>query len=160
MVADGLTLTRLVIAVALVSVAWAGELTPVAILVSLAWVTDLLDGKLARAGPAPGRWGARDLDVDTAVGAGLLIGLIGSGAVTPWLMVPAAAFAWGHRRGNVAAAMLLQLCGYVPLLLLLWLRRPWGWPAPFVTAALVAMLDWRRLVLVNIPGFLGSLRRW
>lgn len=38
-------------------------------------------------------------------------------------------------------------------------RSP-AWQIPFVTAAIIAVVDWHRLVEVNIPGYLGSLRRW
>jgi hypothetical protein len=153
--ADRLTVSRLVIAVELIPVAWSASLTLTALLVSTAWVTDLLDGRLARAVAEEGRMGRWDLTADTAVGAGLVIGLAGSGEIPAWfaatsLVVLGALFI----AGNIAASMLLQLAGYLPLLGVLWSRRPAGWWVPMVTATLIGVVAWRRLFGVNIPSFI------
>lgn len=157
--ADGLTSLRLGIAIAVIPVAWSQDLTTTSVLVSLAWLTDLFDGRLARAGGRAGRLHRWDLRADTAVGAGVLVGLVGGELAPWWLLIAGALFAWGYWRGNVAAAMLLQLCGFVPLLILLWSLRPPGWWMPLVTALVIAVVDWRKLVMVNIPAFIGGLKR-
>jgi phosphatidylglycerophosphate synthase len=160
MVADGLTVLRLVIAVALIPATWSLSLGLAAVLVSLAWVTDVLDGRLVRAVGEEGRMGRWDLTVDTAVGAGLLVGLAGSGEI-PVLFAVGVLAVLGtlFLFGNVAAAMLLQLAGYLPLIALLWSRRPSGWWLPVATAVLIGIIDWRRLLEVNIPSFLRGLAR-
>lgn len=158
LVADGLTLMRLLIAVVVIPVAWTGDLTPTAVLVSVAWLTDLLDGRLARASGVPGRLGTWDLRADTAVGTGLMVGLVGSGLVPAWILALVAMFLLVSVRGSAAGAMLAQLCGYLPLLFLLWTRRPIGWWVPFVAATAIGLVDWRRLVRINIPAFIGGLR--
>jgi len=50
--------------------------------------------------------------------------------------------------------MLLQVAGYVPLIALLWSRRPSLWWMPLATAVSIGFIDWRRLLQVNIPSFL------
>lgn len=158
LVADVLTISRLGMAVLLVPAAWTAHLTAVSVLLSLAWLTDILDGRVARAGGVPGRLASWDLTVDTIVGVGLLIGLTGAGEVN--LVFAAAATvglgAW-FITGNFAASLLLQLAGYLPFLAIAWTRRPMAWWLPFTTAIVIGVIDWRRLVTINIPGFVRSL---
>lgn len=153
--ADGMTICRLLLAVAVVPVAWSGDLTITGILVSVAWLTDLADGRLARRSGSSGKLADWDLKADTAVGIGLLVGLTASSLVPAWLPIAAALLLWPYLTGNVTASMLIQLTAFVPLLVLLWSRRPVGWWVPFATALLIGIVDWRRLFLVNIPAFLG-----
>jgi hypothetical protein len=93
--------------------------------------------------------------VDTAVGLSVLIGLTGAGLANVWLLAAAGLLLWPFLLGNVTAAMLIQLAGFVPLLLLLWSRRPTAWWLPFAIALFAGTVDWRRLLFVNIPAFLG-----
>lgn len=154
-VADGLTGTRLLVAPVLVLTAGSAHLSATAILVSVAWLTDMWDGRLARRSGIGGRLGAWDLRADTVVGLCLVAGLTIAGLANVWLLVVAGVLIWPFIAGNVTAAMLIQLAGFVPLLLLLWSRRPSAWWAPFVIALAAGILDWRRLLFVNIPAFLG-----
>lgn len=154
-VADGMTILRLLLSVAVVPLTWAADLTATGIVVSVAWLTDLADGRLARRSGSAGRLAGWDLRADTLVGLGVVVGLTASGLVPIWLPIAVAPGLWPFLRGNVTAAMLVQLAGFVPLLVLLWTDRPPAWWLPFATAALIGILDWRRLIFVNIPGFLG-----
>lgn len=158
LVADILTISRLGIAVTLTAVAWALHLTAASVLLSLAWVTDMLDGRVARIAGTHGRLASWDLPVDTIVGLSLLIGLTGAGEVS--IVFAAAATvglgAW-FLTGNLAASLLLQLAGYLPFLAIAWTRQPVGWFLPFVTAIAIGIVDWRRLMTINIPGFVHSL---
>ena len=157
-VADGLTVLRLVIAIVLIPAAWSLSLGLSAWLLSVAWMTDVLDGRLARGVGEEGRMGRWDLTADTAVGAGLLVGLAGSGEIPAWFAVAVVVILGTlFLFGNFAASMLLQVAGYASLIALLWSRRPSLWWVPPATAVLIAIIDWRRLVQVNIPGFLRAL---
>jgi phosphatidylglycerophosphate synthase len=154
-VADGLTVLRLVIAIVLVPVTWSLSLGVSALLLSVAWVTDALDGRLARAAGEEGRMGRWDLTADTAVGAGLLVGLAGSGEIPAWFAAAVLAILGTlFLFGSFVASMLLQVAGYVPLIALLWSRRPSLWWMPLATAVSIGFIDWRRLLQVNIPSFL------
>ncbi len=156
--ADGLTLLRFLIALALAPLIWSGQWVAVALLLGAAWLSDFMDGKLARragGGTKLGRW---DMSVDTALGAALVIGLVLHGTIPDLVGLPLLVVLGAlYLSGNIAAAMLIQLSGFVPTLLILWEDRPWGWWAPFAAAALIAILDWKRLALVNIPAFLRGL---
>jgi phosphatidylglycerophosphate synthase len=145
----------MVIAALLVPVVWTGSFSTAALLLALGWLSDFADGKLARGAETPTHLGDWDLATDTLVGAALVVGLVGLGVMPP-LVGLGLALALGTLfiAGNVAASMLLQLLGYLPFLFLLWTHRPPLWWVPFVTAALLAVVDWRRLVLINIPAFL------
>ncbi len=158
LLADGLTLARLLLAVALVPAVWSSDLTLSAVLLSVAWLTDVLDGRLARASGHDGRLARWDVRADVAVAVGLLAGLGASGDVPVWLLVIGLGLLLAFALGSVAAGMLLQLCAYVPLLLLLWSIRTVAWWIPLLTAALIGLVDWRRLVMVNIPGFVHGFR--
>lgn len=151
-------MSRLLLAFVMVPVAGSAALSTAGVLVSVGWLTDLLDGRIARRSGQEGRLGAWDLRVDTALGLGVMAGLAMAGLVSLWLPVVAVLLSWPFLVGNVTAAMLIQLGGFVPLLLLLWDRRPSLWWLPFITALLAGIVDWRRLLFVNIPGFLGMRR--
>ena len=153
--ADALTAARMVIAALLVPVVWTGSFSTAALLLALGWLSDFADGRLARSTETPTRLGDWDLVSDTLVGAALVVGLVGFGVMPPVLGI-GLTLALGALfiAGNVAASMLLQLLGYLPFLFLLWTVRPPLWWVPFATAAILAVLDWRRLVLINIPAFL------
>lgn len=153
-VADALTLSRLIAAVLAIPLVWNERWTAVAVLLALAWVSDLLDGRLARASGSPTRLGAWDMRADTAVGAGLVIGLIGQGSMPAWAGLLALTLLGGmFLAGNLAAAMLLQLTGFIPVLVTLWGDRPMVWWLPFAIAVAIGVADWRRLFTINIPAF-------
>jgi phosphatidylglycerophosphate synthase len=82
--ADLLTLGRLAAAPALAVAVAAHRLAIAAALLAGGWLTDALDGQAARASGRPTVLGRFDLVVDTAVGAGAVIGLtIGGEIPTP-----------------------------------------------------------------------------
>lgn len=87
--ADGLTLVRILCALALLAVAiWQGAqaLQLAAGLLLAAWISDALDGPLARKSGQAGGWlGSHDLEIDVAVGASALIYLCLSGYCPPLL---------------------------------------------------------------------------
>jgi hypothetical protein len=104
-----------------------------------------------------GRW---DLTADTAVGAGLLVGLAGSGEIPAWFAIAVLAILGTlFLLGNFAASMLLQVAAYSSLIILFWSRRPSFWWLPMVAAVMIGIIDWRRLLQVNIPGFLSAFRQ-
>ncbi len=157
-IADGLTILRLVAAVALIALVWNGRWTAVAVVVGMAWLSDFLDGRLARRAGGGTRLGDWDMQADTAVGAGLALGLIAHGTLPDVIGFPALViFGALYLLGNVAASMLLQLTGYVPTLLILWSDRPALWWLPFSVIILIAVVDWKRLFLIAIPAFLRGI---
>lgn len=153
-IADGLTGLRLVIGLGLIPVLWDSQLTAAAVLLSVAWLTDFLDGRIARRSGVEGRLGRWDMEIDTAVGVGLLIGMVGPQIIPVWAAATAIVVLGGlFVAGNLAAAMLLQLAGYLPFIGKLWADRPQAWWLPLATVAAIGIVDRRRLVRVNIPNF-------
>jgi hypothetical protein len=121
---------------------------------TLAWLTDSLDGRLARSTSHPSRLGAWDLRVDTTFAIGLLLGL-GTAERVPWLLV---AGVLGLALvtmaiGNPAPGMLMQGFSYGWLLVLLFIERPIGWWLPVAGALLLMILDWHRFTRVVLPAF-------
>lgn len=156
--ADTLTGFRFVAAVALLLLAASGAFTGVALLLSIAWITDFLDGRLARRAGTPTRFGRWDMWADTSLGVGLVIGLVIEGTLPPWIGLGSLLLFGGlFLAGNLAAAMLTQLTGYLPVLWVLWTDRPTMWWIPFATFLSIGLADWRRLIFINIPAFLRGI---
>jgi phosphatidylglycerophosphate synthase len=114
LMADGLTVVRVLLAVAVVPVLGTGRTTIAAVLVGSAWLSDLFDGRAARASATPTRLGELDLWADTLVGAGAVLGFVAAGRLplpmgVGVVVVLLAAFAL---TGNEAMSMLLQATGY------------------------------------------------
>lgn len=152
--ADALTAARLLAAAVVVPLLASADWALAALLVALAWVSDLLDGRMARLSGETTRLGGLDLVADTIFGGAVIVGLVVGGFLPVWLGLSALlVFGALFANGNVAAAMALQLTGFVPLLYELWQQKPVTWWAPFAVALLAATLDWRRLVFINIPAF-------
>lgn len=129
-----------------------------ALLVSMMWIADLLDGRLARLAGLQTRLGHIDMAFDTVFAAGVVVGLLIAGELPVWLGLGSLIVFGGlFAAGNMAAAMLLQLTGFVPLLIELWNRRPVTWWVPFAVIVLAGIVDWRRLVFTNIPMFIRGI---
>lgn len=159
-IADGLTLARVVLAVALVPVLGARRTALAASMVGTAWLTDFLDGRAARSSETPTRLGAFDLWADTLVGAGAVIGFVAWGWVPAFVglgVVTILLIAFALTRIE-ALSMILQATGYA---LVLW--RTWRDGHPSALAWLLAVIGiiafvnrrifWER----SLPTFFGGL---
>ena len=165
-IADRLTQLRAILGL---SVAWRGllsvadSLTSIVTTVIVCWLTDLLDGPLARRAAVKGAkqtWtGAHDEEADLSISVGLMIYLVSKGRVVLWLG-----------------------CVWLVLTLGLWLghSRELGWPfytipyvlllhAAFNTKRILGgllvgylliagLLRWRRIWDDYIPSFFDMLR--
>ncbi len=154
-VADLLTASRVLLAMLLaVAVATSSFPTATVVLV-VAWLTDLLDGRLARAATSATRLGAWDFRIDVSLGAAILVGLMLSGLGSPWLVVPAIGFLAGLTliTGNPAPSMLLLAYGYAWFLWILLDLRPLFWWLPFASILLLLVVDWHRFTTVILPAF-------
>jgi phosphatidylglycerophosphate synthase len=76
----------MVLAVLIPGAIVAGASTATSVLLTVAWASDFLDGRMARAG-AGSRLGRWDVIADVMVGAGAALGLGLSGAFPMWLVV-------------------------------------------------------------------------
>jgi len=163
--ADLLTLTRLFLSVGIVTLGvWRGdESLPTVVMMSLlAWMTDTLDGQLARrARPPRVTWiGEQDFPVDVFMVVALLAYLVAIGVV-PWqaaflyLAVAAVAIGWLREQAVTLAFMapvdaLFLYTGYQ--------RAPseTRWVLPYLIVTLI--VDWDRFwYLVSV--FISGMRR-
>jgi len=158
LMADVLTASRFLTAVAVIPVVGVGALDWAAVLLSVSWLTDAFDGKAARAGNKPTRLGDWDLRVDASVGVGVLLGLGIAGYMSWWVIVVVIVLLGGGTvvSGNPSPALLLLGFVYAWFLWLMLVMRPFlGW-LPFATIAVIAALDWRRFTHVILPAFFNG----
>ncbi len=163
--ADALTVSRLLLALALL---WLGESggagslpSAISILV-LAWVTDLLDGPLARREPSPRQtWiGDHDLAVDVSVAAGVLGYLTLAGYVSPlsaltYVAVAGSLLAYYH---SPALAMAAQALPYAGMLLVGVLQAPLYGALALGWIGLLITFTWPRFLRRSVPDFLCGIR--
>lgn len=158
--ADGLTLGRAVVAIALIPVLGARRTVLGAALLGSAWLSDFLDGRAARASGGWTRFGGLDLWCDTLVGAGAVLGFVAWGWVPPLLgiaLVAVLVTAFALTR-NEAMSMVLQATGYG---LVLW--RTWrdghvvslAWLLGII--AVIGVVNRRILWERSLPTFFGGL---
>jgi phosphatidylglycerophosphate synthase len=158
--ADGLTLARFLIAVALVPMLTFGWPGVAAMLLGFAWLSDFFDGRAARASSGPTSLGDLDLWADTMVGAGVLLGVTFWGRVPVVLgvgvvVVLLAAFAITQIE---AMSMVVQATGYGLILWNLW-RDGYAGSLAWLLAIVagIAVVNRRILWERSIPTFLGGI---
>jgi phosphatidylglycerophosphate synthase len=157
-VADLVTASRLV--VGLVFLVGRPAPTTAVLLVVWAWVSDALDGAMARSVGGQGRLGNADHVVDAAVGVGLIwyLGEVGFVAALPTRVGAAVLLVlWAVTR-VFAVQMLLQTLSYAGFL---WwaatVAASVRWLLP-CTALLLLVIEWRRFSTELVPGFLHGWR--
>lgn len=161
--ADALTFGRAVLAAPVGITAWAGNWTATALLLAVAWWSDLLDGIASRHAGGVTRLGGWDLGADTLVGAGVLTGLIvGRHAPTVWGVVGAVLGVGFVLLRNPALGMLLQALAYGLALFLILRHSPVGFGLAGVTIVAIAILGRSRLFGFVLPAFFSGVigRRW
>jgi phosphatidylglycerophosphate synthase len=157
--ADGLTVTRALLAAALAGVLVFDHVAVASWMLATAWITDALDGRLARASTCATRLGRLDLAVDTSVGAGLLMGMATSGHVS-WVLAAGLVVVFGGGflvSKNAALAMVLQAVAYAWFLVTLWQAHPLLRWLPLAVIAGLLIVEYRRLTAVVVPTFLSEL---
>ena len=153
--ADVLTTTRIVLAVASGILAAERAFEAATIALSVAWITDFLDGRVARRTSEPTRLADYDMAVDTFVGAMLVAGVGVAGVLPAWIAITAlAVFGVGYLvLRQPALGMTLQGVGYGALLWHLWSQRNATLWVAVLTIATIAAFEGRKLVRVVLPEF-------
>ncbi len=163
--ADVLTVVRLPLAVAIaVTIGLFDGLAVGAVILSVAWLTDYADGRLARRAADPTAFGVWDPIADATVGMGVLVGLIVAGrvGVVPWLVVCIILMAAFLVTRNLALGMVVQAIAYGLLIVELAADAPSALWVPGATAAVIGVADGKRFTEVVLPTFfsgLGLMRR-
>ena len=158
--ADHLTLSRIPLAAILVVVISSGRLAPAAGILILCWITDTLDGILARRAPGMTRLGAWDPFVDGVVALGLMVGMVFGGYLQPvWLAPSLLLGGLLFRVRSPASGMLLQGMAYAWFLRTLAVedREALALVLPAIGAA--AVTHGHRIPRILIPRFFADLAR-
>jgi len=161
--ADTLTVTRVILALCVVMLGWRqgkAAFPLVVLLMVISWLTDLLDGPLARYDKtARATWiGEHDADADLSTSLGLTVYLVLSEYFPAWAgiaLVLAILLLWLFFSQELAWPFYAAPYGFV-----LWKAfkeaLAFGWLA-VAFLGMVLMLRWRRLVYDALPRFFGAL---
>lgn len=164
--ADLLSASRALIAISLIVLARfaaAQLLALAALLLLVSWVTDTLDGPLARKAHDQGTWiGKHDLELDVLVSLGVLAYLVGAQFLAPsygliylalWAL---ATIRWGWKRDP---AMLFQAPIYLWFIIVAMREAPeiGRWLIIYPLAAVV--VTWPRFPRQIVPDFLSGMAR-
>lgn len=162
--ADLLTASRVAIAAALLwlsRLAAADLLAVAAVLLLTAWITDTLDGPLARRSGGASTWiGDHDLEIDVLVSLGVLAYLAGAGFLSPVFALAYLAlwgvtiWRWGWQRDP---SMLFQAPIYLWFILVAMREVPTigRWLIAYPLVAVV--LTWPRFPRQIVPDFLAGM---
>jgi hypothetical protein len=164
--ADLLTASRIALALTFVWLARgnAAELLPLAsFLLLTSWVSDLLDGALARRSGGLTSWvGDHDLEVDVLVSLGVLAYLVGADYLEPtfaaaYLLLWGLIFwRWGWNRDP---AMLFQAPIYLWFIIIAMQAAPDAgrWLIGYIVV--VVVVTWPRFPREVVPGFLAGMSK-
>lgn len=153
--ADVLTGSRLVIGVAAAGALVVDRIHLFSILLSVAWATDVSDGRLARSSGRHTMFGETDMLVDTWVGACVLVGLGLSDRAPLWLaitgvVVLGAVYLWTK---NPAVSQVLQGIAYGAALWLIFTSEDATLAIPLGTLAVLMLLEHEKFFGKVLPMF-------
>ena len=143
------------IGVVLIGALMADRVLLFAILLSVAWATDVFDGRLARSSGRATLFGDTDMLVDTWVGACVLLGLGLSDRAPFWLVLTGivllgAIYLWTR---NPAVSQVLQAFGYGGALWLIFVSADASVAIPLGTLAVLMLLEYRKFFGKVLPMF-------
>ena len=161
--ADTLTAVRVPLAVVLAFALAAERLMSGTVILICAWITDTLDGILARRAPGMTRLGPWDAFADGAVSVGLMAGLV-AGGYTPvvWLLPVLVLGGLLLSVRSLASGMLLQGMAYGWFIRVVATEDRDAWNVLLGAIVAAALIYGHRVPRVLIPRFfadLGRLRR-
>jgi cardiolipin synthase len=163
--ADTLTSVRFLLAFYLLWLGWQKgpeAIGSAALALLVAWVTDVLDGPLARRDPRGIRtWiGDRDLEADMAVALGVWIYLTFAGFLSLWLagIYLVAASVALVRLGSDQLAWAVQALPYGAMIWTSWRTAPEYGLLLVAWIGLVIVATWPRFPRQTVPEFLNGVR--
>lgn len=153
--ADVLTGSRLVLGVAATGALVADRVHLFSILLSVAWATDVFDGRLARSSGRRTLFGESDMLVDTWVGACVLIGLGLSDRAPLWLVIVGIVVlgAIYLRTMNPAISQVLQGIAYGAALWLILKSDDASLAIPLGTLAVLMVVEYKKFLGKVLPMF-------
>ncbi|MDE0231930.1 MAG: CDP-alcohol phosphatidyltransferase family protein [bacterium] len=158
--ADQLTVARLPLAALLVVAIASARLVLAAGILILCWITDTLDGILARRAPGMTRFGAWDPIFDGMMGLGLMAGMVLGGYVSALWLVPSLLLGGLlFRVRSLASGMLLQGMAYAWFLRTLALEDRDALSVVLFAIGVAAITHGHRIPRVLIPRFFADVAR-
>lgn len=163
-IADLLTLARFVLGLAIAVVGYfqgSAGLQLVVLLVLVSWLTDILDGKLARRDPEtrPTWLGDHEAEADLSTSMGIAVYLLFSGYIPIWagvitiFVLPAVWLLHSHQ-----LAWPLYALPYVGLLIIAYETRPFLAWSIVIYLVITFIIQYPRLFGEHLPEFFESLR--
>ena len=155
LLADTLTGSRLVLGVAAAGALQADRVHLLSILLSVAWATDVFDGRLARSAGRSTLFGEADMMVDTWVGACVLLGFGLSGRAPLWLVIAGILLLGAAYlvTKNPAISQVLQGIGYGAALWLIYTSEDATLVIPLGTLALLMLVEYKKFFGRVLPMF-------
>lgn len=158
--ADTLTLARVPLAVLLAFATSTGRWLPGAAILVCGWITDTLDGILARRAPGTTRLGPWDPIVDGMLGLGLIAGLAVGGYVpVTWLILASILGGLLLTVRSLASGMLLQAMAYGWFLWTLAIEEKDALVLLLAAIGLAAVTYGHRIPRVLLPRFFADVAR-
>jgi phosphatidylglycerophosphate synthase len=156
--ADVLTGSRLVLGVAAAGALVGDDVHLFSILLSVAWATDVFDGRLARSSGRSTFFGESDMLIDTWVGACVLAGFGLSDRAPLWLIITGivvlgAVYLWTM---NPAVSQVLQAIAYGAALWLIFTSEDATVAIPLGTLAVLMLLEYKKFYRKVLPMFFGG----
>jgi hypothetical protein len=153
--ADVLTGSRLVFGVVAAGALVGDRIFLFSIVLSVAWATDVFDGRLARSSGRSTFFGDSDMLVDTWVGACVLVGFGLSDRAPLWLVATGivllgAIYLWTR---NPAVSQVLQAFGYGGALWLIFISDDVTLALPLGTLAVLMLLEYKKFFGKVLPMF-------
>jgi phosphatidylglycerophosphate synthase len=153
--ADVLTGSRLVMGPVIVAALVTDRVLLFAIILSIAWATDVFDGRLARSAGRPTLFGDTDMLIDTWVGVCVLLGFGLSERAPLWVVgvviVLLGALYLATR--NPAVSQALQAIGYGGALWLIFVSEEASLAIPLGTLAVLMLLEYKKFFGKVLPMF-------
>ena len=158
--ADQLTFSRLPLSALLVVMIASARLVPAAGILILCWVTDTLDGVLARRAPGMTRLGPWDPIFDGVIALGLMGGMVLGGYVSAvWLAPSLLLGGLLFRVRSLASGMLLQGMAYAWFLRTLAVEDRDALNLVLLAIGVAAITHGHRIPRVLIPRFFADVAR-
>jgi len=165
-VADIFTVTRIFCGFYLIWLAWQGNpeaLTIAASILLISWITDVLDGPLARKGKENNlTWvGEHDLTADLIVGTGIWLYLWSADYVSPifgmgYLVLSVLLLLWTHA---VHVAWAVQAIPYLMMIITVFVHAKAFAILLVSWILLVTIVTWPRFTQEKVPEFLGGVTK-
>lgn len=153
--ADLLTGSRIVLGVAAAGALVVDRIDLFSILLTVAWATDVFDGRLARSSGRRTLFGETDMVIDTFVGASVLAGFGLSDRAPLWLVVAGTVVlgAVYLLTKNPAVSQALQGIAYGAALWLIFISEDATLAVPLGTLAVLMLLEYKKFFGKVLPMF-------